>query len=53
MFAYECKNFASGPSFTYKLAGQDMGLNFQMNRNFSGRNSNGVTSYQLRLIKAF
>jgi hypothetical protein len=47
------KNYASGPFFSYKFPGQDMGINFQMNRNFSGRNAIDVTSYQLRLIKAF
>jgi hypothetical protein len=47
------KNYAAGPFFSYKFPGQDMGLNFQMNRNFSGKNANDVTSYQLRLIKAF
>lgn len=47
------KNYATGPFFSYKFSGQDMGLNFQMNRNFSGRNAIDVTSYQLRLIKAF
>ena len=47
------KNYATGPFFAYKVPGQDMGINFQMNRNFSGRNAVDVTSYQLRLIKAF
>ena len=47
------KNYAAGPFFSYKFPGQDMGLNFQMNRNFSGKNAIDVTSYQLRLIKAF
>ena len=47
------RNMASGPFFSYKFPGQDMGINFQMNRNFSGRNAIDVTSYQLRLIKAF
>jgi len=47
------RNMASGPFLSYKFPGQDMGINFQMNRNFSGRNAIDVTSYQLRLIKAF
>jgi hypothetical protein len=47
------KNMAAGPFFSYKFPGQDMGINFQINRNFSGRNAIDVTSYQLRLIKAF
>jgi hypothetical protein len=47
------KTMGGGPFFSYKIPGQDMGLNFQINRNFSGRNAIDVTSYQLRLIKAF
>jgi hypothetical protein len=47
------KTMGGGPFFSYKIPGQDMGLNFQINRNFSGRNAMDVTSYQLRLIKAF
>ena len=47
------KTMGAGPFFSYKFPGQDMGINFQINRNFSGRNAMDVTSYQLRLIKAF
>ena len=47
------KTMGGGPFFSYKIPGKDMGLNFQINRNFSGRNAIDVTSYQLRLIKAF
>jgi hypothetical protein len=47
------KTLGGGPFFSYKFPGQDMGINFQINRNFAGRNAIDVTSYQLRLIKAF
>lgn len=47
------KTMGGGPFVSYKIPGQDVGFNFQINRNFSGRNAIDVTSYQLRLIKAF
>jgi len=47
------KTLGGGPFISYKIPGQDAGLNFQMNNNFQGRNAINVKSYQLRLIKAF
>jgi hypothetical protein len=47
------KTMGGGPFLSFKFPGQDAGLNFQVNRNFGGRNAIDVTSYQVRLIKAF
>jgi len=47
------KTLGGGPFISYKIPGQDAGLNFQVNNNFQGRNAINVKSYQLRLIKAF
>ena len=47
------KTLGGGPFISYKIPGQNAGLNFQVNNNFQGRNAINVKSYQLRLIKAF
>jgi hypothetical protein len=47
------KTLGAGPFISYKIPGQNAGLNFQMNNNFDGKNAINVKSYQLRLIKAF
>ena len=47
------RTMGGGPFVSFKFPGQDMGINFQVNRNFSGRNAIDVTSYQFRLIKGF
>jgi hypothetical protein len=47
------KSLGGGPFISYKIPGQDAGLNFQMNTNFQGRNAISAKSYQVRLIKAF
>jgi len=47
------KTLGAGPFISYKIPGQNAGLNFQVNNNFDGKNAINVKSYQLRLIKAF
>jgi hypothetical protein len=47
------KTLGAGPFISYKIPGQNAGLNFQVNNNFQGKNAINVKSYQLRLIKAF
>jgi hypothetical protein len=47
------KTLGAGPFVSYKIPGQNAGLNFQINNNYQGKNAINVKSYQLRLIKAF
>ena len=47
------KTLGGGPFISYKIPGQDAGLNFQVNNNYQGKNAINAKSYQLRLIKAF
>jgi len=47
------KTLGAGPFISYKIPGQNAGLNFQVNNNFQGKNAINMKSYQLRLIKAF
>ena len=47
------QTLGAGPFVSFKIPGQDAGINFQMNNNFEGKNAINVKSYQIRLIKAF
>jgi hypothetical protein len=47
------QTLGGGPFISYKIPGENAGINFQVNDNYQGKNAIKVKSYQLRLIKAF
>jgi hypothetical protein len=47
------KTLGGGPFISYRIPGENAGLNFQVNNNYQGKNAINAKSYQLRLIKAF